>query len=80
MSAFHLRLPESLHEAVRELAERENVSMNQFIMLALAEKVSALATEDYLKQRAARASREAFDAALDRVADGAPPEYDRLPE
>lgn len=80
MSAFHLRLPESLHEAVREIAERENISMNQFIMLALAEKVSALATEDYLKQRAARASRKAFDAALDQVADVESPEYDRLSE
>jgi len=38
MSAISLRLPESLYEAVRELAERDHVSINQFITLALAER------------------------------------------
>ena len=69
MSAFSLRLPESLHEAARELAKRENISINQLITLALAEKVSALMTEEYLEQRASQGSREKFEAALDRVAD-----------
>ncbi|MBN1937797.1 MAG: toxin-antitoxin system HicB family antitoxin [Anaerolineae bacterium] len=41
MSAISPSLPESLHEAVRGLAKRENVSMNQFITLALAEKIWA---------------------------------------
>ncbi|MFN8448210.1 MAG: YlcI/YnfO family protein [Anaerolineae bacterium] len=41
MSAINLRLPESLHEAIRELAKEDNVSINQFITLALSEKVSA---------------------------------------
>jgi hypothetical protein len=54
--------------------------MNQFIMVALAEKVSALATEDYLKQRGARASRAAFEAALDQVADVEPSDGDQLPD
>lgn len=78
MSAINLRLPESLHEAVRELAAQENVSINQFITIALAEKISALTTESYLKERAARASREKFDSALAQVADIAPVEGDEL--
>ena len=45
MTAISLRLPESLHNLARELAQEEGISMNQLITLALAEKVSALTTE-----------------------------------
>ena len=45
MKTISLRLPDLLHETVRELAKREHVSINQFITLALAEKISALMTE-----------------------------------
>ncbi len=78
MSAISVRLPESLHEAVRELASRDNVSINHFITLALAEKVSALMTEEYLSQRVARASRTKFEAALAKVSDAEPDEEDHL--
>jgi hypothetical protein len=62
-----LRLPESLHERARELAKQEGVSINQLVATALAEKVSALDTVSYLEARAARGSREGFQAALSRV-------------
>lgn len=79
MTAISLRLPDSLHKIARELADGEGISMNQFITLALAEKVSALATESYLEQRAARGDRAKFEAAMARVADVEPPdERDRL--
>jgi hypothetical protein len=52
--------------------------MNQFIATALAEKVSALMTEDYLEERAKRASREKFERILSRVPDVEPDERDRL--
>jgi len=71
-----LRLPISLREQVRELARRENVSINQMTTLALAEKISALLTEEYLGERAARGDAEAFGRALDKVADVAPEEGD----
>jgi hypothetical protein len=67
MSAINLRLPESLHKAIRELAKEDNISINQFITLAVAEKVSAMMTESYLSERANRASRAKFDAALAKV-------------
>jgi len=41
MSSLSLRLPDSLHKMIRELAERENVSINQFIAMAAAEKTPA---------------------------------------
>ena len=64
MSAISLRLPDSLHDQVRELAEREGVSINQVITLALAEKISALMTEEYLGKRARRGNKKKFQRAL----------------
>ena len=78
MSTVSLRLPDSLHEAVRELAKRDNISINQFISLAVAEKLSALMTESYLAERAQRGSRDRFEAALDAVPDVEPEERDKL--
>jgi len=79
MSAISLRLPESLHKAARDLARAENISINQLITLALAEKVSALAAEDFIQKRAARASKQKFKNALAKVPHAEPVAYDRLP-
>ena len=82
MSALSLRLPESLHAQVRELAERDKVSINQFVTLAVAEKVAVLRTLDYIEQRGQRGSRERFDRVLLKgaEADLEPYEVDRLSE
>lgn len=80
MGALNLRLPESLHRKLSELAEREGISTNQLINSAVAEKMSALMTEEYLAARAKRGSRKRFDAVLAKVPDVEPDESDRLPE
>ena len=67
MSSISLRLPESLHRQARELAAREDISINQLIATALAEKMSALMTSEYLSTRAARGSRKKFDRVLKKV-------------
>jgi hypothetical protein len=67
-----LRLPESLHRKVRDLAAKESISINQFISTAVAEKMAALLTEEYLEERARRADPAAFDRILARVPDVAP--------
>jgi hypothetical protein len=54
------------------------VSINQFVATAVAEKISAMETEDYLTTRAKRASREKFEAALSQVPDREPDEHDRF--
>ena len=72
MSTMSLRLPESLHRQVRELAEREGISINQLVTTALAEKMSALMAREYLEARAQRGSRENFDRALAKVRARAP--------
>lgn len=78
MSTLSIRLPESLHKQVKELSESEGISMNQFIALAVAEKMSALMTVEYLEKRAQRGGREKFDAVLKKVPEAKPEEYDRL--
>lgn len=78
MSNISVRLPESLHEQVTERARRDGISIDQFISTAVAEKLAALRTEEYLRARAARGSREKFDAALSRIPDVEPDEQDRL--
>lgn len=72
MSAISLRLSESLHKQARKLAEQEQISINQFIATAVAEKISALMTEQYLAQRGARGSRAKFEAALKKAKDAPP--------
>ncbi len=78
MSTISLRLPNSLHEAVRELSKKEQVSINQFITLALAEKIAAMMTEDYILERAQQGDRSRFEAAMTKVADVEPEAFDQL--
>lgn len=78
MSTISLRLPDSLHRQIRELAARDGISINQFISTAAAEKLAALMTVEYLEERGQRASREKFEAALARLPDVEPEEHDKL--
>ncbi len=78
MSALSLRLPNSIHRHIKEIAEQEGVSINQFISSAVSEKISAITTENYLFQRAKRADRAEFKKILDRVPDRAPLPGDEL--
>ena len=78
MSALSLRLPNSIHRHVKEIASREGVSINQFISAAVAEKISAIMTEDYLLQRANNANREEFRQILDSVPSRPPLPGDEL--
>jgi hypothetical protein len=82
MSALNVRLPDSLHNQVRQLAYQDHVSINQFIAIAVAEKVATLMTLDYIAQRAKQGNREQFERILDKIAQTnlEPSEEDRLPE
>lgn len=72
-SNFALRLQPSLLDEARKLAEAEGVALNQLINVAVAEKVSALRTESYLAERAARASLPKALGILKRAGVGRPP-------
>ena len=79
MSTLSLRLPESLHKRLADLADREGISINQLIATAVAEKMAALDTEQVLDARAERGSRSRFLAALAKVPDVPPVPGDELP-
>lgn len=79
MSTLSVRLPESLHQGVKRMAQQEGTSINQFIIVAVAEKLSALLTEEYIEERAKRGSRERYLAALAQVPNVEPEPFDRLP-
>jgi hypothetical protein len=68
-----LRLQPALLEEARSVAEKEGVALNQLINVAVAEKLSALRTEDYFRERAARASLKKAKQALKRAGRGKPP-------
>ncbi len=78
MSTLNVNLPNSLHRHLEDLARREGISADQFVATAVAEKMSALLTEEYLERRARRGSREKYEQALAHVPDVAPEERDRI--
>jgi hypothetical protein len=65
-------------EAARKTAEREDVSMNQLFLTAIAEKLSALETETFLLERSARADEAKFREVLSRVPEGSVDDADRV--
>ena len=62
-----MRLPDSIHRHIREIAKIEGVSINQFVSSAVSEKISEIMTEDYLKSRAERAKKSDLEKILDDV-------------
>lgn len=55
-----------------KIAQKESISINQLIASAVAEKVSAIATEEYLQARAQQADKAAFESILARIAKSQP--------
>ena len=78
MTTISLRLPDYLHASIRSLAKDEGVSINQLITLAIAEKLSALQTEDIIKKRGKRASKNDFLSILEKVPDIPPQLGDKI--
>ena len=70
---------ETLSQSLQKLADQDGVLLDQFITLAVAEKISALTTEAYLKDHASQGSRSSYEAVLAKVADVAPEPNDLLP-
>ena len=78
MTALTIRLPKSLHKEIKRLAKAEGVSINQFLTLAAAEKISALRTLDYLQTEGSKGRRKDFEAFLAAVPDVEPMAGDEL--
>lgn len=69
MTALTIRLPNSVHESIKELARKDGISVNQFIASAAAEKMASVQTLEYLRREAMQGRREDFDALLNLVPD-----------
>ena len=67
MTALTVRLPNSVHETIKELAKRDGISVNQFIASAAAEKMASFLTVEHLKREAAKGSRKDFEKFLRKV-------------
>jgi len=78
VSTLSLRLPDSLHERVKQLAKQDGISINQFISSAVAEKMSAILTQEYLESRAQKGSKKAFERALSKIPDIEPSDEDKI--
>ena len=76
---YPLRLPRSLKEAVERISREDRTSINQFVAMAVAEKVSALETAKYFADRRARADFKAFDKIMRRRGGTTPREGDEMP-
>jgi uncharacterized protein (DUF1778 family) len=79
-SNYALRLPASLKPAIEEIAREDGTTLNQFIVTAAAEKLSALKTADYFIKRAARADFRAFDRLMKKRGGQAPGRNDQIPQ
>lgn len=75
---YPLRLSQSVMQVLKETAAQEGVSLNQFIATAVAEKLSALRTEDMLRQRAGRGDWNRVREILDRTGTQPPRPGDEL--
>jgi predicted DNA-binding ribbon-helix-helix protein len=69
MTALTIRLPNSVHQKIKELAARDDVSVNQFIASAASEKMASVLTLDYLKSEAKKGKRSDFEHYLSMVPD-----------
>jgi hypothetical protein len=76
MSTLSIRIPDSIHEIVKQISKDDNISINQFISSAITEKVTAMETENYLSQRGLLGSKKAFANVLKKVPDIKPEAVD----
>ncbi len=70
---YTLELPEALWHAAQETAQAEQLSLDDFVLAAIAEKIAAARTAQYFHTRAARADPQAFLAVLERITQAASP-------
>ena len=80
VSNFALRVPPSLMEDVKAIAAKDSVSVNQFVVQAIAERVATLRDRGYLAQLAGRSKPGDFLRILEKAGDDTPIPGDELPE
>ncbi len=77
MSTVQVKLPDSVLEQARELAARDQIPLDYFVALAVAERVSALRGIAYLEERAQRGNAAKLKEVLVKAPDVEPEPSDR---
>ena len=78
-ASYPLKLPVSVKEAAARLAKEDGVSLNQWIAVAIAQKIGAVETAaDFLKRRAGKARPEDMLPFLDKARREPPPRGDEI--
>ncbi len=77
-STYPLRLPVSLKAALEQLSKQDGTSINQFVVTAVAEKISAIHTAAFFEERRGKANRKIFRRVLDRKGGEPPRQGDEL--
>jgi hypothetical protein len=67
LTTYPLRLPRSLRTGIERFSKQDGISINQFVSIAVAEKLAMLQAEVYFSERSARADMSAFDALMQRT-------------
>lgn len=78
LSTYPLRLPRSIRAGVERVSRQDGTSINQFVSIAVAEKLAMLEAETFFTERAARADLSAFDQLMLRKTDEAPRDGDQI--
>ena len=76
LSTYPLRLPRSIRAGIERLSKQDGISINQFVSIAVAEKLAIMQAETYFAERIARADLEAFDELMSRSGGQAPRDED----
>jgi hypothetical protein len=66
LSTYPLRLPRSIRDGVERMSRQDGISINQFVSIAVAEKLAMIQAETFFAERSARADMAAFDKLMRR--------------
>ena len=77
-STYPLRLPVSLKAAVEELSRQDGTSINQFVVIAVAEKLAALKTAEFFEERRKRGDVQGIRRLLTEPGGEPPREGDEI--
>lgn len=69
MKIIQVRLPDFIHEKIKEFAREEGISMNNFIVSSVSNEVVRQETRDFFKKASSNFRPEAFAEALVAIPD-----------
>jgi len=78
MNVLQIPINENLYSKIKELSEKENISIESFASLAIEKKIEYYSENEYFHNRFKNKTKDDFRRALLKVPSVEPPEYDRL--